>query len=138
MARGNLTRRVVDAAEPRATRYTLFDAGDKAVKGFGLRVFPSGQKSWIFEYRPADGGRRSDKRRITLGSTADLTPEEARKLADKHRSLVKTGGDPALEKAKRREAVTVEELATASSRIMSRPNARAGPISIMPTFSIAS
>ncbi len=113
MASGKLTKRIVDAAEPRSSRYTLFDAGEGSVKGFGLRVYPTGQKSWIFEYRSGDGGRRAPKQRITLGTVADFTPDEARKLADKHRARVKTGNDPARERAQRREAITVEELANA-------------------------
>lgn len=37
-----LTKRTVDAAEKRPTRYTIFD---DELKGFGLRVYPSGEKS---------------------------------------------------------------------------------------------
>jgi integrase len=107
-----LTKRIVDTAEARSARYTLFDGGEGAVKGFGLRVYPTGQKSWVFEYRSVDGGRRAGKKRITLGIVADFTPEQARKLADKHRSQVKIGNDPASEKAERRKAATVSELAT--------------------------
>ena len=36
-----LTKRVVDKAKPRTARYTIFD---DEIKGFGLRVFPSGAK----------------------------------------------------------------------------------------------
>lgn len=105
-----LTKRIADAAEPRASRYTLFDS---AIPGFGLRVFPSGEKSWIFEYRSGDGGRSAPKRRITIGRVSDFTPDQARKKADGLRASVKTGKDPQGEKAKQREALTVEQMADA-------------------------
>lgn len=105
-----LTKRVIDAAEGRASRYTIFDS---AVPGFGLRVFPSGEKSWVFEYRAGEGGRGASKRRITLGKATDFTPEQARKVADGLRSAVKTGGDPQKDKVTQREALTVDQLAAA-------------------------
>lgn len=105
-----LTKRVVDGAEIRATRYTIFDAGDGAIKGFGLRVFPSGQKSWVFEYRAGDGGRRAAKKRLTIGSTTDFTPEQARKAAKQNRTLVEGGNDPQGAIAESRKALTFAEL----------------------------
>lgn len=84
---------------------------DSAIPGFGLRVFPSGQKSWIFEYRSGEGGRGAPKRRVTIGRISDFTPDQARKLADGLRSAVKTGNDPQGDKARQREALSVAELA---------------------------
>ena len=105
-----LTKRVVDSAEIQATRYTLFDAGDGSIKGFGLRVYPSGQKSWVFEYRAGDGGRRAAKKRLTIGSTTDFTPEQARKVAKQNRTLVEGGKDPQGAIAESRKALTFAEL----------------------------
>jgi hypothetical protein len=59
-----LTKRVVDGSQPGDSRYTIFDS---SIPGFGLRVYPSGEKSWVFEYRPGEGGRRVPKKRITIG-----------------------------------------------------------------------
>lgn len=109
MDKVKLTKRVVDASVPQANRYTVFDS---VIPGFGLRVFPSGAKSWIFEYRPGEGGRRVAKKRITIGRVTDFTPEAARKLADTYRSRVKSGHDPQGEKTKQRDAATVAELAS--------------------------
>lgn len=103
-----LTKRVVDTAETRDTRYTIFDS---AVPGFGLRIYPTGEKSWIFEYRAGEGGRRVAKKRVTIGRVTDFTADGARKAADSLRSAVKTGNDPQGEKARRREANTVADLA---------------------------
>ncbi|WEZ84653.1 integrase arm-type DNA-binding domain-containing protein [Rhizobium sp. 32-5/1] len=102
-----ITKRTVDGAEPRAARYTLFDTD---VKGFGLRVYPTGQKTYVFEYRPGAGGRSEAKKRVTIGSATEFTPDEARKRADTLRSRVKVGEDPQADKARAREALTVEEL----------------------------
>lgn len=108
-----LTKRVVDASEPQAQRFTVFDS---VIPGFGLRVYPSGAKSWIFEYRPGEGGRQVAKKRITIGKASDFTPEQARKVADKLRSSVKTGQDPQGDKTAQRKALTVAELADAFLR----------------------
>lgn len=118
VATEKITKRTVAAAEPRASRYIIFDS---AVPGFGLRVFPSGEKSWVFDYRPGEGGRAAPKRRVTIGSAAsgdphklpDYTPEAARKEADRLRAVVRTGGDPQGDKAASRSAATFADLATA-------------------------
>ena len=51
---------------------------DDDLKGFGIKVFVTGTKSFIFDYRNPEG----TKRRVTIGklSTA-LTPDQARKRA---------------------------------------------------------
>jgi hypothetical protein len=64
-----------------------------------------------FEWRPSEGGRQADKKRITLGEVSDFTPEAACKVADKLRSSVTTGRDPQGDKAAQRKALTVAELA---------------------------
>ncbi|ODT80980.1 MAG: hypothetical protein ABS76_14430 [Pelagibacterium sp. SCN 64-44] len=110
MAGTKLTKRVVDGVEVRQSRYILFDS---VVAGFGLRVMPTGAKSWIFEYRPGEGGRNVPKKRVTIGAVGDFTPDQARKEAERLRALVKTGGDPQGEKTRRREAATTRELAEA-------------------------
>lgn len=104
-----LTKRTVDAASPRASRYTLWD---DSLKGFGLRVSPSGQKSWIVEYRPGEGGRRTAKRKLTLGPLGKLTPEQARKAAQDAISKSRLGVDPADEKSAARRATSFGDLAS--------------------------
>ncbi|MGC4027040.1 MAG: Arm DNA-binding domain-containing protein [Mesorhizobium sp.] len=103
-----LTKRAVDGAEVRSSRYVLFDS---EIKGFGLRVFPSGQKSWIFEYKVDGGGRKASTKRVTIGRSDEFTPDEARKFAEKLRAKAKMGLDPQAEKVEYRKAVTVDELA---------------------------
>ncbi|HWA17741.1 MAG TPA: tyrosine-type recombinase/integrase [Devosia sp.] len=104
----NITRKTVKEALPRPQRYIVFDA---AVRGFGLRVLPSGEKRWIFEYRPHPGGRVTPKKLATIGSTKEFSPDEARKLADKLRAMVKMGEDPQAATRAERDSITVEQLA---------------------------
>ena len=93
----------------RGLRYTLFDK----LKGSGLRVFPSGKKSWIVEYRPGEGGRSTAKRRMTIGAVGTLTPDEARSKAEKLLAQARLGNDPAAAKAEARKGLTVAEIAQA-------------------------
>lgn len=108
MAVEKIVKRTVENAEPRASRYIIFDS---VVPGFGLRVYPGGEKSWVFEYRPGEGGRSTLKKRVTIGKVTDLTPDMARKEADRLRALVKTGGDPQGDKAAGRAAPKVSDVA---------------------------
>jgi integrase len=103
-----LTKRVIDAISPSAERFVIFDTD---IKGFGLRVFPSGQKSWIFEYKGGEGGRRAVTRRVTIGASNKLTSDEARKIAETLRARVRLGDDPQREKKAKRLAPTVAEVA---------------------------
>ncbi|MCA0058027.1 tyrosine-type recombinase/integrase [Mesorhizobium sp. B261B1A] len=102
----SLSRSFIDQVEPGGKPVVHYDAH---LKGFGLRVMPSGYKSWIVEYRPYGGGRRVGSRRMVLGSAATLTAEEARKEAKRILALVRLGGDPAKRRESDREAPTVRE-----------------------------
>ncbi|MCC3243797.1 site-specific integrase [Methylocystis sp. WRRC1] len=102
-----LTKRVVDALQPRAKPYIAYDAD---LTGFGLRVMPSGVKSWVVEYRPDGGGRGVAKKRVTLGKMGALTPEQGRRAASELLARVTLGADPAAEKADKRDALTVAGL----------------------------
>jgi hypothetical protein len=66
-----LTKRVVDAAEGRSFDYFVWD---EELPGFGLRVFKSGKRSYLLQYRVA--GRT---RRYTIGLHGAWTAETARK-----------------------------------------------------------
>ena len=102
-----LTKQSVAALEPRSKAYVEYDAD---LRGFGVAVYPSGVKSWVCEYRPHGGGRGVAKKRVTLGKTSQLTPDQARKASADMLAAVRLGRDPAQEKAERRASVTVGEL----------------------------
>ena len=101
-----LTKRSVDAAAPEAARYVLWDAD---LKGFGLRVEPSGTKTFVVRYR-VGGGRRGTLRQFKIGRYGKLTPDEARDEARSALARAETGQDPQGERAKARQTLTVNEL----------------------------
>src|SRR5262245_44949932 len=102
-----ITKRSIDSIQPAAKRTFWYDTN---LKGFGLKVMPSGVKTWIVEYRPGAGGRSTPKRRLTLGRVGTLTPDEARELAKDMLAKVRAGQDPAAQKAEAKAAKTVGEL----------------------------
>jgi integrase len=102
-----LTKQSLARLKPRSKPYIEYDSD---LPGFGVAVYPSGIKSWVCEYRPHGGGRGVAKKRVTLGKTSQLTPEQARRAAGDMLATVRLGGDPAQEKLERRASVTVGEL----------------------------
>jgi integrase len=97
-----LTKQFVDKTKPNGRDYFLWD---DELPGFGLRVFESGKKSYLVQYRV---GKRS--RRITIGLHGPITPEQARKSALSLLSRIKHGEDPAEDKIQERQALTIQEL----------------------------
>ena len=73
-----LTPRSVSQARPRGSRYIIWD---EKLTGFGLRVSPSGTRSFIVQYRTPEGGRRVANRKKVLGRASDITLARARSLA---------------------------------------------------------
>ncbi len=97
-----ISKRSVDALAPKGERYFVWD---DILSGFGLRVGPSGRKTFICRYR--NGNVR---RQVKLGNFGTLTAEEARDAAKKVLASVTLGEDPAAERDAKREAVTLAKL----------------------------
>jgi len=97
-----LNKRIVDAAEAQNRDYVIWD---DELPGFGLRVFVSGKRSYLIQYRLA--GR---SRRYTIGQHGVWTPELARKEAKIQLGRVAQGDDPAEERQLDHKAITVKEL----------------------------
>src|SRR5262245_25323782 len=98
-----LTQTLVRDAAP--TEKDLF-LWDSELPGFGLRVKKSGAKSFIVQYRNANGRSR----RHTLGRYGVLTVDEARKTAKLALADVLKGADPAESKKLARGAMLISEL----------------------------
>ena len=100
-----LTKRIIDATKP-AFDHDVF-RWDAELRGFGLRVKPTGVKSYILQYRTMIG----ISRRVTIGQHGRLTADEARRLAKIQLGRVARGDDPAAEKASARGGISFSAFA---------------------------
>lgn len=89
------------------TAYPAQYLWDDKIKGFGVRVFPSGKKSFLVTYRNA----ANTKRFYTIGNFPDITVDQARKLAQQKLLEVSSGDDPQAIRKSRKDEMTFEELA---------------------------
>ncbi len=98
-----ITKRLVETLKP-ADRDVF--AWDDELRGFGVRVKPSAARSYVVQYRNAQGRSR----RLTVGNHGRLTAEEARKEARLLLAEVERGGDPTETRDATRKAPTMAEL----------------------------
>lgn len=94
-----LSKRTVDALEPRGRDYFVWDG---ELKGFGVRVMPSGRKVFWAQYRAA-----GVQRRVKLGSLGPVTVDMARTMARTILGDVAEGANPAQDLRSYRMAPTV-------------------------------
>ncbi len=97
-----LTKRFVEAVAPQSKGHVVWD---DEFPGFGLRVYPSGKRSYIVQYRS-----RGRSRRYTIGLHGLWTPETARREAKALLGRAAHGGDPAEEREEERRALTIKQL----------------------------
>jgi len=97
-----LSNRTIASVEPQSKDYFLWDDD---LPGFGLRVFASGKRSYLVQYRA--GGRT---RRYTIGLHGIWTPETARKRAQVLLGEIARGENPAEQRMLNIKAITVKEL----------------------------
>jgi len=80
---------------------------DDDLRGFGVRVYPSGRKSFFVSYRNKSG----TKKRHTIGDFGLFTPTKARGLAQDILAGVRQGSDPQTDRQEKRQEDTFAELA---------------------------
>ena len=97
-----ISKRVVDASPSTNQDYFVWD---EELPGFGLRILPSGRKSYLLQYRA-----KGRSRRFTIGTHGVWTAETARKEARILLGQIAQGADPAEQRRLDHEAMTVEEL----------------------------
>ena len=98
-----ITMKTVKALQTSGRELVLWD---DEVPRFGIRVKPSNVKSYLVQYRDAQGRSR----RLTIGKHGVWTPELAREEAKRLLRLADQNENPADEKREARAAITVEAL----------------------------
>jgi integrase len=98
----NLGKRTIDAARPAEREFFLWCG---STRGFGVRVYPSGNKIFVAQVRI---GRA--QRRVKIGPFGPLTVEDARKRAVEVIRLASAGRDPQQERRDARAAISVADL----------------------------
>ncbi len=105
MAVKKLTKKAIDSFHYEGDGKSRDVRWDGEVSGLGLRLYPSGRKSFVLSYRI--GGR---KRLLALGDFGTLTIEQARKRARRHLGAIEDGIDPLEERRKAGQGRTLGEL----------------------------
>lgn len=102
-----LTKRNIDALAP---ENRVYYARDPDLRGFAVKVAPSGSKIFVIIYRPHPGGRGVAPRVETIGAVGAMTSDQARRAASEALAKIRLGADPVAEKQERRRASTVADL----------------------------
>lgn len=100
-----ITKRNVESQAPSNKAIYLWDGN---LSGFGLKILPSGRKTYLVQYRM--GGRKGRTRRMTIGVHGTVTTEQARREAKTLLAKVSLGIDPLADKDKAKQAPTTDEL----------------------------
>ncbi|MFL5068124.1 MAG: integrase arm-type DNA-binding domain-containing protein, partial [Xanthobacteraceae bacterium] len=106
MSTQKLTKSVLDRVKPNGTEQIIWD---EALPGFGVRVKPNGNRSYVVQYRNRGTGA---SKRMTIGRHGPtLTFDQAKKQARLLLADVLRGNDPAGRRRSERSGPTVNDLA---------------------------
>lgn len=78
-----LTDLLVAETAPREQDFFVWDT---EIPGFGLKITPAGNKTFVFQWRP--GGRSSASRRRRIGRYGEIHVEHARRMASEARAAI--------------------------------------------------
>jgi integrase len=96
-----LTKAHVEALKPKEKNFIVWDS---QLQGFGVRIFPSGQKIFVADYH-AQGHRR----RMRIGSFGILTVDQAREAARQILAKAALGDDVLEERREAQKTMTLSE-----------------------------
>lgn len=85
-----LTIRSIDALQPSANDRFVWDG---SIRGFGIKITPSGRKVFMLVYR-YPSGRAGKVRRFTIGTYGSITLDRARQIAEAKKGDLANGIDP--------------------------------------------
>ncbi len=97
-----LTKKIVEELAPKLKEFLVWDA---ELKGFGVRVYPTGRKQYVVQYR-ANGRTR----RKNIAQHGVLTADEARKEARLVQADVARGADPSADRKAILSGPTMKDL----------------------------
>ncbi|PHZ86754.1 site-specific integrase [Paremcibacter congregatus] len=97
-----LTKRAIDALSSKDTEYVIWDS---ELRGFGIRVWPSGKKTYALKCR-----LKGKQKKYTIGTHGTLTVDQARTKTIGILSQVKHGIDPSEELRAHKKALTIADL----------------------------
>ena len=97
-----LTKRTVDMISPTGVDHFVWD---QQLSGFGVRVSPKGQKSFLIQYR-----HQGRTQRMRLGRLGLITADEARRKAKILLGEAEAGKNPALIVSTKRKAPTLKDV----------------------------
>jgi integrase len=97
-----LTKRLVENLTPEPKERIIWD---QELSGFGIRIYPTGRRVYVVQYRSFGRTRRKN-----LGQHGVLTADEARKEAKLVQADVARGGDPSAERKAKLRSPTVAQL----------------------------
>ncbi len=86
-----LNDEIVDSFEKADKAWIVWD---EEVSGFGVRMLPSGVRSWIVGYWGVRPGGKKGSRRLVIGRHGEMPVEEARRKAREILARVASGEDP--------------------------------------------
>ena len=116
-----ITKKVIDGFRYRGNRQAEKPSRDvrwdDQLPGFGIRVFPTGRKSFVLSYRS-----NSRKRLMALGTYGVLTLDQARGKARSLLGDVIDGRDPLQERQKEARGQKVKDLCTAYLERHAKPH----------------
>lgn len=113
-----LTKRFVESVPADQDKEILI--WDPELRGFGVRIFPTGRRTYFVQYRNQFGGTRRKKIGVHGVITAELARDEAKKLLGE----VAKGEDPSSEHKKTKLKPNFTELAQEYLEVYARHNKR--------------
>lgn len=102
-AKRKITKSVIDAATPLPKEYIIWDT---AINGFGLKVTPTGTKTFLLYYRTKTGRQRKP----IIGRYGQLTTDAARDIAQQWLGRIASGEDISAERIKAKRSETIADL----------------------------
>ncbi|MBA3813805.1 MAG: tyrosine-type recombinase/integrase [Alphaproteobacteria bacterium] len=115
-SRQKLTKRFVESITPHEKDELFF--WDSELKGFGLRIFPTGRRTYFVQYR----NQLNSTRRKKIGLHGNITADQAREEAKKLLGDVAKGSDPSKDHQQEKLKPIFDKLAAEYMEVYAKAN----------------